>query len=135
MVLLKQFKIDARLGIEPLRPRFRHHGNQVPVAGVIFAQQHQMAMFGIEFMDAVKARALCHIDFAADNRLNAAGFCSLVKINRAVHYAVVGNGNSGHISLRSSIYQLFNAAGAVKQAVFTVHMEMDKHNGAHTLSI
>ena len=48
MMLLKQFMIDARFGIKAFRPCFAHHGDQVLIAGVIFAQEHEMAALAIE---------------------------------------------------------------------------------------
>jgi hypothetical protein len=69
------------------------------------------------------------IDLAADNRLDARLLSGLVKGDGTVHHAVVGDGDSRLAELGGARNKPLDAAGAVKQAVFAVDMQMNKGHG------
>ena len=83
-----------------------------------------MPVFVIDAVNFIKPAALSNVDLAADDRLDAALFSLLYKVDHAVHHAVIGNGNAFLPHLLRFIEQLFNAASAVQKAVFGVHMQM-----------
>ena len=87
-----------------------------------------MPVFVIDAVNFIEPAALCNVDLAADDRLDAALFRCFIKVDHAVHHAVIGNGNAFLPHLLRFIEQLFNAASAVQKAVFGVHMQMCKRH-------
>ena len=67
-----------------------------------------------------------HIDLTADDGLNPGGFGRLVKVDDAVHDAVVCNGHSLLPQLLHPLHEPVDAAGPVQEAVLRMHMQMDK---------
>ena len=65
---------------------------------------------------------------AADYGLYAVFFARLIKIHGAVHIAVIRDGKSGHTQLLCAQNERLDTAGAVKQRIFCVQMEMGKHS-------
>ena len=63
-----------------------------------------------------------HIYLASDDRMDSLGLGGLIKIHRAVHGAVVGNGHRGRPLAYRRINELIDPAGAVQQAVFGMQM-------------
>ena len=82
------------------------------IALIVFGQQHQVAepFLGL-FLETAAAG---HIDFTADDGLDALGFRLPVQIDDAVHIAVIGNGHSGHIEFFRSRYHVGNLAQPVE---------------------
>ena len=73
---------------------------------------------------SVMTRARCHIYLTADYGLNALLFAGFVKCYRAVHDSVVSKGAGSMTRTFCGSGYLRNTAGAVKQAVFAVQMQM-----------
>ena len=120
----KQLQINAGLYIKPLHKSLAHHVGQIPIARFILAQQHQMPGFGIIFMDLVKPCAGGHIDLASDDGVNALRLAGSVKINGAVHHAVIRDGAGSLPHLLDALRQVADAAGAVQKAVFRMYMQV-----------
>ena len=74
----------------------------------------------------IKSRARGNVYLAPDYRLYSLADTRLIKGYRAVHNSVVGKSNCGMTALLCSLGNFFYAASAVKQAVFTVKMQMYK---------
>ena len=51
-----------------------------------------------------------------------------VEIDRAVHYAVVGDRDGVLSQLLYTLCQLFDAAGAVEQGILAMHMKMNERH-------
>ena len=126
MMLLQQLMIDARLGIKALRPCFAHPGDQVLIAGIVFAQEHKMAALVVERIYFIMARACGNIDLAANHRLDAPLLRGTIKIDHSIHRAVVCNGHCRLPKCLSTVEQRPDSACAVKQAVFCMQMQMCK---------
>ena len=124
----QQLHIGTGLAVKTLCPRFRDNGDKVAVARFVFAQQHKMPVFVIDAVNFIEPAALCNVDLAADDRLDAALFRCFIKVDHAVHHAVIRNGNAFLTHFLRLIEQLFNAASAVQKAVFGVHMQMCKRH-------
>ena len=125
-MLPQQIHINARLHIKAFGKTERDHMNQVAVACHVFAQQDQMAVPFTVHITAVKARMRRDINLTPDDRMDALGLAGAVKVNHAVHHAVVGQ-CAGCLAERGhAVDQTLNAARAVEQAVFAVHMQMGK---------
>ena len=74
----------------------------------------------------IKTRAGCDINFTADDRFDVGGLAGTVEIDCAVHHAVVGDGASGAACVFDGGRNFGYAAGAVKEAIFAVQMQMDE---------
>ncbi len=58
------------------------------------------------------------INLAADYRMQPMGLGGLVKIDAAIHHAVVSDGHRIHAEFLDARHELVDAAGAVQKAVF-----------------
>ena len=67
-----------------------------------------------------------HVDFAAENRVDAALARLIVKDDRREHVAVLGDGERRHLQLDRAVEQLLDAAGAVEQRVLRVQVKVDE---------
>ena len=93
VVLFQQLHIHARAVIKAVQKAARDHIAEVPVARLVFAEQHQVVCLAVKRVHLVKARSGRDIDLAADDGLHARRLRRLVKVNCAVHDAVVGDGD------------------------------------------
>ena len=125
----QQLQIDTRTVIKALHIRLRDHVAEVMIARLVFAQEHQMIALAVECVDLVKARARRDIDLAADDGLDARRLCRLVKVDHAVHIAVVGDGDRRLSQLLHARDEVADAARAVEQAELGMNMEVDKSHG------
>ena len=57
-----------------------------------------------------------------------------VKIDRAVHHAVIGDGAVTHALVANRFHERIDAAGAVEQAVFRMQMKMSKINHMESIT-
>ena len=125
-VRAQQLHVDTRLHIEAFRETARHHVDEVAVAGHVLAQQDEVRVPLAVDVAAVKARMRRQIHLAADDRMDPLGLAGAVKVDHAVHDAMVGQRARGLPQLCHTVHQLFDTAGAVQQAVFAVDMQMCK---------
>ena len=123
-VLFQQRQINAGLDVKALRPGHGHHVAEVPVTLLVLTQQHQMAALSVELVDLLKPGASLwgDVDLAADDGLDALRLTSPVKVNDAVHDAVVRDGAGGLPQVLHDPGQVLDAAGTVQQAVFRMDM-------------
>ena len=80
----------------------------------------------------VEAGAGGNIDFAADDRMDARSLSRLPEQHSAVEHAVIGDRNGGLPELLDALHKLLDAAGAVEQRIFCMHMQM--HKRLHTVT-
>ena len=78
------------------------------------------------FVVPVKAGPRRHIDFAAQDRLNAGRLCRLVKIDHAVHDAVIGHRERCLSQLLRALNELRNFSRAVEQRILRVYVQVCK---------
>ena len=128
VVLFQQLFINAGLGIKTLHESGRHHLDEVFVTRLVLAQQDEVVV-AVDLVHLIKAGAGGHIDFAADDGLDARLFGCLVELHTAVHDTVVGAGDGILAALLHPVHQLVDAAGTVQQAVLRVDVQMDKRPG------
>ena len=134
VMLPQQFHIHAGAVVKPFGKAERNHIAEVPVAHLVFTEQDQMVWLLIDAVNLVKARPARNIDLAADNGLDPGLFRCAVKIDGTVHDAVVGQGDGVLAELLHPVHHGADAAGSVKQAVFTVDVQMYKGHGSFLLS-
>ena len=66
------------------------------------------------------------IGFEADNRFDISFFGGIIKINCAIHDAVVGDGDTVHTQLGGTFDDAVDSGVAVEEAVFGMDVEMHK---------
>ena len=84
-------------------------------------------------MHLIEPGARRDIHLTAENGPDPFPARRLIKIHHAVHDAVIGDGDRLLPKLTGTANQPLDTAGAVEQAVFTVHMQMDKGHGKSSL--
>src|SRR5579872_6642093 len=120
-MLVQKLQIDPRLIIKTFRMTFRDKLHQILIAGIIFCKQNKMminlslAAWIVDLLTVIARTFGYYIYFAADNRLNASGFCRLIKIVRAEHHAMIGQGDSRHLILLRSANKSFNALRSIEK--------------------
>ncbi|MBA7654041.1 hypothetical protein ES703_61915 [subsurface metagenome] len=126
VILLQKLLIHPRFIVETLKMCLGGKLNQILISGLIPGEENKVVIVFITSLTA-EAAAGSEIHLTADNRLYPHLPSGLVKLNHAIHRAVVGNGQAVHTQFPGSRYQLWNAAHAVKQAIFGMDMEVSKH--------
>ena len=76
------------------------------------------------FVVPVKAGSRRHINLTAEYGLNARRLGRLIKIDHAVHDAVVGHGERRLSQVFCALNELRYLSGAVKQRIFRVYVQM-----------
>ena len=103
--------------------------HQILIALVVLRQQHQMIVPVIPVTGfPVKPGAGGHIDLASQNRIDPLLFCLLVKVDDAVHHAVIRDGCRSHAQFLYPGDILFDFIGTVQKTVFRMCVQMDKRH-------
>ena len=121
MIFLKHLKIHAGLIIIPFREALAHDLCQIRIALVILREQHQMI---IPFLTAglllVKAGIRRHVNLTAKDGLDPRLLRRAIKIDHAIHHAVIRNGSAVHAKLLHALYIFLNLICAVQKRIFRV---------------
>ena len=120
MVLRKQFQVHPGLAVKSMDKGLGHQIAQVFVALSVFAQQYQMIRVIVLAVDPVGHAPAGDIDLTADDGLDTRSLGGLVKIDAAVHHAVVGNGDGSLSQFLHPVHEAVDPAGSVQKAVFTM---------------
>lgn len=102
--LREQVHVDAGLVVVALDEPGRAELDEVLIALLVFAQEHQVRVFAGD-LGLVKAAALGDVDLAPDDRVNARLLAGLVEVDHAVHHAVVRNRQGLHAQLLGALHQ------------------------------
>ncbi len=131
----EQFLVNARLVIIALQMRGGGELDEIFVAGVVLCQQAEMMINVASAAGAAgflfQPAAGRDINLAADDGLDAFFARGLVKINRAVHRAVIGDGERGELQFMRFFHQPVQPAGAIEQRILGVQMKMNKVRMRH----
>ena len=131
MVLFQQLQIHSGLAVKTIGKGLRHQQAQILITLAVPAQQHQMIGVIVQAVDPVCHAAACHIHLTADNGLDACSLGGLIKIDTAIHDAMIRNGNGSLAQLLDPVHHAANAAGTVQQAELGMDMKMYK---THTVA-
>ena len=130
MIFLKEFQIHPGFIIKSLYKSFGYDFHQITVAPVVLCKKNQMiiTVFSTSRF-TLKSGSRCHINFAAQNRIDACCLCGPVKINNPIHNTMICNGCTVHTKLFYSFYIFFYLVGSIQKTVFCMNMKMCKiHN-------
>ena len=122
-VLGQQLAVDARAGEDAavgqaVQMRARGQLDQIAVADLVLGQQQQVVVVLAALGHRVFDRAGRHIGFDADDRLDVGFFGGGVELHRAVHHAVIGQGDAVHPQLGRPLGDALGGGIAIQQAVF-----------------
>ena len=117
-ILLQRLEVNTGLVIKSLYESDGIESAQIVIADVVLGKQNKVKVFLVLETDAVQI--LAHIKFATDDGLDAGGVRRFEKLPGAVHIAVIGNGDGGHIEFLAAFEHLVDARCAVQKAVFRV---------------
>ena len=92
-MLRQQLLVDPRLVIEPVEVAGRDQPDQVPVAFLVFAEQHQVVV--ALRIGPVSVTLSGDVHLAADDGLDALRRGRVIELDRAEQVAVVGHGDRG----------------------------------------
>ena len=125
-VLGQDLLVDAGLVVHALHLADRAEPHQVEVAGVVGGEEGQVVGVAVDAPLAKQAGPGRDVYLAADDRLDPGFLAGLVEVDRAVHDAVVGESDRGHVELGRSSHHRLDAAGAIEQRVLGVVVEVDE---------
>ena len=97
-MLRQQILVDARLVVKAFQERGGDQLQQVAIALLVLAQQHQMV---VSVRVAAAGQALLRdVHLAADHRMHALVLGAVVKLHRSEKISVIGHRHGGHLSAR-----------------------------------
>ena len=118
--------VDARLVVEALEVPDRAQLDQVPPAGLVLGQQHEVEVVAAP-PAALVAAPRSQVRLHPEDRLDARLARGLVEFDRAEEVPVIGQGQGAHAHLRRRPHERVEAVRAVEERVLRVRMEM--HEG------
>ena len=125
LVFVKQLLVNARLVIKPLGLGNGSQLHQVPVAGFIHGQQHDMKVMSCcLIMDQVAFPG--NIKLTTNQGINPCFFCLGVKFKRPVHGPVIGNSHTLHVVFQGLADQVIKADCSVKHGVLGMDVQVCK---------
>ena len=125
--LAQKFQVHTGFVIKPFREGTADDLHEVGVAGIVFRQQDQVIIPVVSVaLLPVKARSRRDIDLASDDGIDAGLFCLFIKIDHAVHDAVIGNGRCRHAEFFDPAYVLGDLIGTVQERILRVDVKMRK---------
>ena len=140
VILCEELEIYSWFIVEPFRMCQRRKFEKISITLFILCQQNEVVVNAPSFrfsltpqsvrlrhLPSVEPAPLCDdVKLRPDNRLDAFLLRFLVEFNRSRHNAVVGERNSRHVMLKSSIQQRLNSCRSIEQAIVSVVMKMNK---------
>ncbi len=136
VVFFKHVVVDTRTHVVAIDPADRHRLDKVLVAGLVLGQQDKVPTRAVLLALLLVQRATRHIDLASENRLDGrqSGLLALLvvalgdveELLDSEHVAVVGDGESRHIVVRSLVPEPRNLALPVEQRIFSVNVKVCK---------
>ena len=131
--LPQQLLVHSGLIIVSFREGAAHYFHQVGVALVVLRQKDEVIVAVLAGpLLPVEPRARRNIDFAPDDGFDAGFSARFLKIDHAVHDAVIGYGSAVHAKFLDALYIFFDLIGAVQQRILGVDVQMCK---SHTASL
>ena len=114
---------DAGVTVEAMQAGLTGEPDQVPITFFVFGQHQQVIVFVVGSIGAM-VLGLAHVEFAAEDGLDAFLLGSVEEMDRAVDVAMVGHRHGLLAEFRHAIDELVDVAGAVEERVFSVQMEV-----------
>ena len=136
VIFAEQVFVHARPVVESFKMRLGHERHDVLPAGVVLGEQDQMVVTLIAFFREAVARRDIGLD--AQDRFHARFFRRLIKFDRAVERAVIGERDAIHAELLGARHEFGDLGEAVEQGIVRMDVKMGefRHDGYYnTFSI
>jgi hypothetical protein len=130
-VLPQKLHVNARPDVKPFGERDADEMAEVFIPCFVFAKQDKMVPVGVDVIIHVEPRTHGDIHLAADNRLDPGVFSFLIKIDGAIHNAVVRDSDAFLPELLDPRDKVAQPARAVKQAILAMDVQMHKRHRSH----
>ena len=127
--LFQNLAIHAGLVVEAFQMRARDQLDQVLVAGIVLGEDGHVVRAALVGVSVVPTAGR-DVHFASDDGLDALGLGELVEVYRAVHPAVIGNGEAVHAQLARSLNQRLEPAETVQHRVLGMRVKVGEHGKA-----
>ena len=101
------------------------------ITDAVAGEQGQVRPATVQVWFFIKTRTGGEIGLQTDNRLQAVLLTNLIKLNRAVEIAVIGDGERRHLVLLGEPNHLVNFREAVQERVIGVIVEVNKRRFSH----
>ena len=111
--------------------RGRHQPDEIAIAGLVARQQGEMIGRVALRIRPILDRTRRHVGLDTDDRLDPGLRRRLIKFNRAVQVAVIGNRDRRHPHFGRLFHQLLHPHRAVEKRILGVEMEMNEGVGGH----
>ena len=122
----QQSQVHSGLSVEAPQESGGYQAGQIGVALHILAQKDQMIRLVVDAVDMVLHTPGRNVDLTADDGLHPGCLGGFIKIDDAVHNAVIRDCNGSLPHGFDCFNKLVYAAGAVKETVFGMKMKMSK---------
>ena len=130
--LASRFLVNAWLVVKAFEMRGSDELDKIAISIRISCKKRQMeGGFPSGSGVAIAQRAGRHVGLAADDRPNSSLFRRLVKLDRTVEIAVIGNGHRRHAKFNGFSDKVFCPNRSVQQGVFRVAMQMNEGSRSH----
>ncbi len=131
----EQFLVDPRLVMQPVEMRGGNQLDEIAITGLVLRQQGEMIGRVALIIRPILDRTGRHVGLAADDRLDARLRRRLIKFDRAVQIAVIGDRDRRHPEFRRLFHQLLHPHRAIEEGVFGVQMEVNEGIGGHATAV
>ena len=121
--------------MKPVEVRGGNELHQVAVSYLVLHQEREMIRRVALVRRPIFYHARRHVGFATDDRFDARLFRFLIKFDRAVEIAMIGDGDGRHPEFLRLFHQLPHPHRAIEEGVFGVKMEVDEGIGRHPLAL
>ena len=130
MELAQDLLVHARLVVVALKVRLRDQAHEVLVSLQIFCEKDEVVVaLAVRDCELVLARAAGDIRLDADDGLHAFFFCDLVKLDSAIHVAVISKSDRSLVVLLCDLDHVGQLSKPVEQGIVRVRMEVDEFGG------
>ena len=121
VILFQKLHVHAGLIIIPLREPLAYNLHQIGIAHIVLCQEHQMIIAVLTARQLpVKTGMGRHVNLTADHRVDPRFFGRFIKIDNAVHNAVIRDRGAVHPQFFDIFHIFFDLVGAVQETVFRV---------------
>lgn len=122
-VAAQQILVHARLVVKTVQKTVADQLDQIVIAELVLGQEDQVMASFTRLRSFVRV-IMADVDLAAEYGLDAEVLAGSVKIGRAEHVAVIGDGAGGHTVILGAGAEILDADRAVQKTVFGMTMQM-----------
>ena len=127
----EQFSIDPRFVMHSFEMCGRYQPDEISVAGLVPRQEREMISRIALGIRPVLDRTRRHIRFHTNDRLDPGLGRRLVKFNRAMQIAMIGNCDRRHPHFGRLFHQLLHPHRAIEKRILGMEMEVNEGIRGH----